>query len=285
MQQSHDLASDVQPRVDHHVELVANGNCHVERGKQFFDWSRSCRLINDPQTNLIHSPLIQSQALFQWLNDNDRLVVSYDTLQRILEQLRSFPERREWIMELGQGWNLQRSGDALRMISSDKSLTMRNTSLKADVVGKKSWYVSAVIQGSETEDSWRETDRWPVISNKIIIWVPAAKSRLAFHEVSLAKYEKRMRTHDNRSIMFIPSWKPSTIKIRQFLRMQGVPLHRRDDTCLLVDIDEKIVAVQIHRDENQGEWILHRYYCYGHLSGESEGVPIALTALTLMRQD
>ena len=296
VQQSQDLATDVLPRVQRHLELVVvDAGNDYSRGEQYFDWTRSCQLINDPQCNLIHSQFIQSQALYQWLlNYGDLYTLSYESLQRILKQLLSFPDHREWIIELGKGCSLQRSGGALRFVSSGIDT---NTD---DALQKVSWRVSKVtIPDTEIEYNQRARDRWPVVSNAMVVWVRASQQSLAFREVRLSDYEQRnldkndSENNHHSSVTFLPSWKTSNIKIRQFLRMQGVSVHKRDDTILLVDSDDNLVAVQIHREHNQSEWILHKYYCQnGESQGEAldalDGVsrivfPLQLTRHTLLK--
>ena len=273
VQQSKELASDILPRVQLHLELVMVESDDTASGKQVFDWSRSCQLVEDPRYNLIHSPLIQSQALFQWLiNDGTFHTISYESLQRVLTQLRSFPERRQWIVELGRGDCVQRSGDSLRFISSPIIDQIDDASQTV------CWKVSNVTSHDEIEVDQPARDRWPVVSNTMIIWVGTPdSSSLLFREVRLSDYERRSlgknddKNIQTRSVTFMPSWKTSRIKIRQFLRMQGVSVHKRDDTILLVDSHENLVAVQIHRDDGQRQWILHKDFCHypGTLPGKS----------------
>jgi len=317
VQQSEELLSDIQPRVENHLTLVVMMTTDDEdsssrrRRRSFFDWTQSCKLICDPQYKLIHSPLIQSQALFQWLNgaedeDGGSLVVTYELLQRVLLQLRSFPERQTWMIELGQGWNLKRSGDVLYVYSSTKDVDQPSIDKDetSDLTGSGSisWLASLVATNDPTV---KKNSRWPVASNEMIVWVKSttADDRIAglFHEVRLFDYEQRKKIHTNNvdkkgsTIMFIPYWRNSNIKIRQFLRMQGIPFHRRDDTMLLVadgrcgqydddkdDDSTTIVAVQVSRTDGTKEWILHRDY---HYDSQSEHSTISAQALRLIRQN
>jgi hypothetical protein len=205
------------------------------------------------------------------INDATSHTISYESLQRVLTQLRSFPERRQWIVELGRGDCVQRSGDALRFISSPIIDQIDDASQTVW------WKVSNVTSHDEMEGDQPASDRWPVASNTMIIWVGTPDSSLVFREVRLSDYERRSlgknddKNIQTRSVTFMPSWKTSRIKIRQFLRMQGVSVHKRDDTILLVDSHENLVAVQIHRDDGQRQWILHKDFCHypGTLPGKS----------------
>ena len=124
--------------------------------------------------------------------------------------------------------------------------------------------------------------RWP--KEEIILWISKdwILPPLTFYQTTLAVYEQECQTataqssttnntNKNRtSLLFGPPWKSSStpIKLRQFLRGQGVPLHQRHDTPLLV-ANHAIVAVQIQRDEqgsSNNEWIVNAEYY--HPSGD-----------------
>ena len=118
--------------------------------------------------------------------------------------------------------------------------------------------------------------RWP--KEEIILWISKdwILPPLTFYQTTLAVYEQECQTataqssttnNTNKnltSLLFGPPWKSSStpIKLRQFLRGQGVPLHQRHDTPLLV-ANHAIVAVQIQRDEqgsSNDEWIVNAEY-------------------------
>ena len=103
---------------------------------------------------------------------------------------------------------------------------------------------------------------------------------VTFYQTTLADYEQDYPTatllqqesnHPKKAALtFCPPWKSTPIKLRQFLRGQGVPLHQRDQTLLLI-AHQSIVAVQIQRDDlpNAGEWIVNRDYYYPSTAGDT----------------
>jgi hypothetical protein len=42
--------------------------------------------------------------------------ISYESLRRVIRQLDDYPDRKQWKVELGSGWSVERVGDVLRMI-------------------------------------------------------------------------------------------------------------------------------------------------------------------------
>lgn len=296
IQQSQELSSDVQPRVEHHLELVVT----TMSSDALFNWAESCRFLQDTQAQLIHSSLIQSQALLQWINSRSSVTtISYETLQRVLGQLRSFPDRREWTMELGDGWNLLRTGDMLRVES--KACTTRPSTSLPEIV----WTATRLT--TDPPSSRRGADRWPDSCQEMIVGRTTSDptTSLEFREVSLLEYEEEHGKRDETAVYFVPPWKEgdsSHVKLRQFLRGQGVPLDRRGACRLLVAYmgssssssqqqqEPTIVAVQCCGGLNSkktDEWILHRDWCYrgATLDNNNDDKSSSLVAILVSRQD
>lgn len=262
--QSRELAEDLQPRVQAlwgHVVVPGDHNTHDD-----FHWEKSCQLVESSDLSI--TLLVQSQTLYQWITKSVQ-GVSYETLQRVLDQLRNHPQRQEWIMEVGQGWSVQRRGAVLRMLGP--TLTFDQEMIDRPTVIEWSWsLVVSDNNGSTTpSDNGPNNFRWSSsTSNPLILCVSSdwVDQTLNFYQTTLAEYEA---TKVN-AITFRPPWKLSTVKLRQFLRGQGVPLHQRDDTPLLI-AKHSIVAVQI-RNENRQEWVVHGdFYCKENVSVAEHG--------------
>lgn len=255
--QSSELHSEIQPRVQEYLQDF------VVESNDSFAW-------NGDTT----SPLIQSQALYQWINEamqrqrasipssrDDTFVpiLSYDALQRVVQQLRNHPDQLEWTMELGGLFNLRRQGKMLQVTHAHREKDASNTTLTlwkwAMVAGNK----SGVDEDAEKEDSF-------------IIALPKdlLSSSLQVMQTTVDQYSSLLLSDPNvtaaaaTSLRFVPPWKKEgggkPVKLRQFLRGQGIPIHERDQVpilCITCHSEEKnalhLVAVQIGES-----WIVHR---------------------------
>ncbi len=263
IQQSQELDNDLQPRVQALGTRVVDGD--------IFQWERSCQLVESD--NLSVTSLVQSQTLYQWITKSS-LDISYETFQRVVDQLRKFPQRQEWIMELGQGWSVQRKGAILRILKPTS-----NTA-KNDKPVVWTWSIVSKDNLITVRDNTKGKLLNPFSKKEIILWVSAdwISQNVNAYQTTVAAYSKDTKS---KGLTFRPPWKSSSsssssVKLRQFLRGQGIPLHQRDDTPLLV-VDDCIIAVQI-RTENRCEWIVH-----GDYSSSEEVLPHECTAKVLIR--
>lgn len=58
--------------------------------------------------------------------------------------------------------------------------------------------------------------------------------------MSHAPYSRRKKDGDR----FRPKWRDRPVKLKDFLRGQGVPLHRRDQVALICDQDDTVRGVR-----------------------------------------
>jgi tRNA(Ile)-lysidine synthetase-like protein len=317
MQQSEELAADLQPRVQAHLKATLQ---RVERSSLgnnnilLFDWEQSCELLRNCN-DYSATPLVQSQSLYRWMTElcsASPPAVSHDAFQRLLEQLRQYPERNEWTLELGQGWSVQRKGTVLEMISQKSVLFEETSSTTKDNTITWSWSLDDSIMNTSSGTE-RNSDRWDASTishdQPMIVWIPSDwlhdaglasaggsnSTVLAFCETTVLD-QQRHKTVGSRALTFSPPWKSpasSSIKLRQFLRGQGIPLHQREEIKLLMGRytttggivreedkdkdDEFLVAIQLPRRTGGGgghEWLLN-----GPFSSNVEGnrLPIILS--------
>jgi hypothetical protein len=71
--------------------------------------------------------------------------ISYESLQRVVQQLENYPHRRQWTLELGSEWNVERVGDVLRMTRGDATTVV-------GVGGSNSSSSSSSSSSSNTKD-------------------------------------------------------------------------------------------------------------------------------------
>jgi tRNA(Ile)-lysidine synthase TilS/MesJ len=312
-----------------------------------------------------YRPSSSSKALLlssSSLSSVDRYL-SYQTLQRVVRQLEVYPDRQQWTIELGMGWNLVRRGNVLRIVQNNHN----NKSHKSGVQGPaitSTLPTSALQQNALPRETtvipWRWTMTVPTLDDhipivEIRIHTEFLSSDLSFFSTTLGnaiqmmdesgtgnnnnnnnkkndkrdsflqsdtssiplghgvddevdddyktinnndkkmdttistpttttrKSEETMSTSGKSWLWFIPPWRTSPIKLRQFLRGQNIPSHLRDDIPLLFmsvqqhkqeqqqqqqphhpdDYQRRLVAVRLNNNEDVGnsvQWIVHKEF-------------------------
>lgn len=290
IQQSQEMVQDLQPRIQalsNQVVIRGRDGNHDE-DHPYLEWEKSCRLVESTD-DLAITPLVQSQTLYQWMTQHSACPVSHDTFQRVLNQLRNHPQKQEWILELGKGWKIQRQGGILRIKQPITTpTTMSDSSTSHNMKEPIGWSWS-ILSPEELDRIQRESFetfrnhqlpmRW-LNQEEIILWISKdwmIPPTVTFYQTTVVEYEQEYQTsvlpqsnNSKTSLMFCPPWKSAStpIKLRQFLRGQGIPLHQRDHVPLLI-ANHCIVAVQIQKREDlhsSNEWIVNREYY--HYSGE-----------------
>ncbi|KAL3941563.1 MAG: hypothetical protein SGBAC_004091 [Bacillariaceae sp.] len=263
-QQSFELQQDLEPRIWAHLErfqIVVDGD---QRTESQYIWEADALDQVDGT-----SPLVQSQALFQWMqqeivrrhrheqssNDgNQNPSVSYEMLQRVLEQLRNHPNQLDWTLDLGGMYSLQRKGRQLKIIKMNYE--QEDSSADPNMKNERPWTWSMAPKDAASGGSG---------DCPLALAIPAEMitRNLQFLETTVEDYAQLPNT----SLRFRPPWKPtgSPIKLRQFLRGQQVPLHERDTTPVLYmtsasdddmqSSERRIIAVQV-----KGFWMVHCDY-------------------------
>lgn len=225
LEQSQEIQADVQPRVQEYLDSALKNSC--------FYW--------DDSSCLDRSSLIVSQALYQWMkqritvlessaSSQPRNIVTYDTLQRVLRQLQEYPNQIEWVLELGSHWNLQRQGPVLRVVSSLP---------ETNIMEEQQPWTWSIAPPQEN----KSTDSSPASSLRVNIPIDLLTSHLEFRETTVGAV---------RPFRFVPPWRQSPVKLRQFLRGQNVPLEQRDRTPILIMNESSLVAVRVNE-----KWVVH----------------------------
>lgn len=260
------------------------------------------------------SRLLYSQVIHQWMtnqinahqesslvekedddDDDDEYIsntsanISFETLQRVVEQLERNKKTTmttttnsvssfEWTLELGSHWNLIRKGSVLQIKSS------RQTASDAAKTTKKKKKWSWKVLDAEIE---REGDDDDDTDESILISIPtptlARNPNVEFVSTTVKEFESKIIFNEEQheeghstALRFYPPWRNSSIKLRQFLRGQNIPLYQRDDINVLyltnsVDVssssfsssptkrsneivDRQLVAVQI----DDKKWIVNK---------------------------
>jgi tRNA(Ile)-lysidine synthase len=153
----------------------------------------------------------------------------YGQVRRAMEQLERDEKEAEggrkkklqWRLEVGEGWVLGRQGDVLR-VTKEESEGQRGEERESRVISMPAAGVTFLVpegwalEAARLASSSSSAEKWDLI----LPHVPMGASLLLRH-----------RQDGDR---FHPAWRPGPIKLKDFLRGQNVPLHRRDEVLLVV---------------------------------------------------
>ncbi len=283
LEQSMEISEDVEDRVATYLEKVVDNT--EDSLFAILPLNDSCDTTPESGT----TGLVRSQALYQWMseyvarkeNDNGAPssssslahTISYETLQRVVQQLDLYPERRRWKLELGSGWMVERVGDFLRMIFEDIDQYANSET------NRKVPYTSSRETSLYQDWSWSQSygEKGNAGENSLQIQIPSTmlelssekSSSLTFASTTLREEEAADQANTV-SLRILPPWRNSPIKLRAFLRGQKVPQHLRDDTELLFLVQNTNEPVSVDQEECPrrlvamyvGEkWIIDKEFC------------------------
>jgi hypothetical protein len=115
--QSRKVHDDVRVRVDAYLEKSGTNSNFFVLPHLFH--ARSSSFINgEDSTNntlLYEFGLVQEEALHSWVQNQMGYngTFSYQQLQRVCSQLRSYPSNTIWSLDIGNGWTVSRSRNIL----------------------------------------------------------------------------------------------------------------------------------------------------------------------------
>ena len=278
VRQSNLLATDVKPRVkkflDQHLTQLDHDKRHQDREhsdlRSYFVLpdDSAATTPKDGTDNLATPPLIFSQALFQWISEEMKrrgFLLNYETLERLIHQIVAYPDRLQWTFELGHGWAVTREGKVLRLHDTGRS-NSTGYDVPGDNEGGATWKWSMATTDAthhNKTDSEGETISMLISPDEL-------SSDLSFFSTTVGRAKRSLdgSSHlQSTSPRFTPSWRNSPIKLRQFLRAQDVPLHRRDNVPILImesNNCREIVAVKPN-----DRWLVHKNYCHDLTPSES----------------
>jgi len=187
--------------------------------------------------------IVCEEAFHIWASKvtDRKLQLSYDQINRIKFQVKSYPGRLKWIIDVGGLWRVQRNGSVLTLLHDNECVSETLP-----------WYIveTKAVQFDVNDQEDNDTELFASIPQTL------EKSALTIKRVK-----------DVGNVMFLPHWRKgrSPIKIKELLRGQKIPLHLRDETlvlCISTEDSEEIVAVYIHDSDtnNAGKWIIQSYF-------------------------
>mmetsp|Transcript_27711 Transcript_27711/g.49212 ORF Transcript_27711/g.49212 Transcript_27711/m.49212 type:complete len:214 (+) Transcript_27711:1-642(+) len=208
-----------------------------------------------------------------------------------MNQLEHHPTNRQWILELGGNFQLVRQGNVLSVVSGKETTHDKNEKNDNKMV-PWAWSLVGTCNNGDNDETAPDSIT-TLLSSTIEICLPTSSIRndLAFYSTTLGHAGSSFPSF---ALQFVPPWRNSPVKIRQFLRGQNIPVHLRDDVPILMcksavqSKKEKIndnkpdgnhgyqlVAVQIQDQK----WVVHKdFACGGPTTdgGNSDCIKIAL---------
>lgn len=192
--------------------------------------------------------LVEKEALHQWAEIRMGFPLPYEQLQRICAQTQDQPHQQKWTLQVGRGWNIVRNG---------ATLTVTRDGMEDGQV---------VIAEREIEWSLVENDgELDEMSNALFIKLPETMGT-DVHDKDYAFFlSDASRTG---KLDFMPPWRQKAIPLRDFLRGQKVPLHRRGVAYVIYlksqdENNDSIIAVFVERDDDKtffrgthGKWVI-----------------------------
>ncbi|KAL9183656.1 hypothetical protein ACHAXT_004512 [Thalassiosira profunda] len=223
-QQSRDISRVLSKQSEEYLQAMPSGSVF--------------HLPNDPE---VQFDVVQEEALHMWLKNATcgELQLPYDQMLRIRDQLHNYPKKRQWTLDVGSSWKVQRNGHTLAVT--------REEDLQHDEMPQEStlpWTIVRSETGAEDVADAHE--------------LHFAASRIAEKDLVIEWVK------DSGNIKFTPPWRKgrSAMKIKEFLRGQKVPLHLRDDAIVLRVADDSsrhALAVYLEGtgDNGVGRWIVN----------------------------
>ena len=227
LQRRLDYLSEQSREVRMHLEERARDYLKAQPSdKQFFLLPVAAH-ENDPETTgqMPTLDLVGKQALHMWiLNASEgTLHLTYDQLKRICYQLDHYPENRQWRLNVGDDWDVERVGDALRLVSRTETAG-KNEEAAVDLRWK------LLYCGDESRDG----------KDRLCIKVPRDKSldhlRLIMTTNALLPDYTATLPNNHDALRFTPPWRRGhrPVKVTEFLRGQKVPLHLREHARVIL---------------------------------------------------
>lgn len=186
--------------------------------------------------------LIEEEALHRWIISisNGELNLGYEKFSILCKQISTYPDRRQWNVEFGSGWSVERNGDVLQVYHDNMKCVKESISNR--------WRI-------QSDKGDNDDDRHIHLLDLQFKGVVSNEYNISFNLKVVGGNEK---------MTFSPSWRKgkSPIKVKEFLRGQKVPLHRRDVAPILmatIGNTEYVCAVFVEdrdkSDPSKGKWI------------------------------
>lgn len=211
------------------------------------------------------SPLVVTHVLDAWVRESVNVGLSYSRLKRIAGLVGDLPTRGGSLLSsavsIGEGWAVQRAagGGELRLVCNSRAVGYHihdeceisnggySSNMRHTVIAAADGHRVVVTHSpgvrvepgchSPGEGSASDKDRHQSRGNSatgrsylVDLQVPATQSQLSLKGSVL---ELEIRPADLLSDWFLPAWRERPLRVKDFLRGQGVALARRGRTLVV----------------------------------------------------
>ena len=214
-------------------------------------------------------------ALHTWVEKcmNHEHKLTYDQFRYICDQIYSYPQQKTWTLNIGKGWNVIRYGDILRIqrFIEDKS----HNHIDSD---------EANIEELSSLPSWIILDKKNYDHDKSQLVTLTLKIPMTCKMITKPNQENLvvLKAKGNENKLFTPTWRSgrTPIKLKDFLRGQKIPLHRRglaSILCMQGEWSNTVLAVFIEKEvgvRNSGKWMMNAQFDKDRQVGETVNIPL-----------
>jgi tRNA(Ile)-lysidine synthetase-like protein len=193
------------------------------------------------------------QAMILWAKQqsDNACPLDYDSLERVFTQLSRYPDKRQWRLNLGGGWDIVRQGGLLKLCRDKQT----NEEREIDTVVKNLSWKRATSESGKKENS--------IEGITITISSDCLECGATFVLASVGSHAK---------LPFTPSWRKGhrSTYLTEFLRGQKIPLHERCSTpviLLLKQSGEPAVVAVCPTTSN--DWIVDASFHPSTSAGEN----------------
>jgi len=264
-EQSREIRNDLSHRVSRFLEEHEDSLGHF--------------LIPNGMFNGHSLDLVTRQCLYEWVakgTQNHQL--SYDLLKQVSLQLTEYPNNRQWTLPLGDGWQVTRLGDALKISKGGDQSKLESP--EGETASSSFQHTEKSIQRvpwSYCDEAEAADARRGTLTIRVVV----------DREFWFVRSTSGAGTSNVNDWRFTPPWRDgqSPLKIGNFLRGQKVPLHLRGSTpiiCLqhakqpnIESVETELVAVMVNE-----KWIVDSNFI---VSGSHEDASSGRRALIVLQ--
>ena len=187
--------------------------------------------------------IVMKEALYFWTKHQiiGGHQISYDQMQRIYNQLEQHPNHQMWQMNIGNGYNFERYGKALRVTRDDTNATHSATTTRICETALTSSVGTTSFKDLGCRHSWIEIHS--CVMGKNDIPYQFIQTTLGIYQgVAYGTFNNsdslKVQGMSLPSISFTPPWKKSSVPVQMnaFLRGQDVPLHERPNVSIILRV-------------------------------------------------
>jgi tRNA(Ile)-lysidine synthetase-like protein len=199
--------------------------------------------------------VVHKEALHMWVVEqvgDASFQFTYDKLQRVCQQLSDYPDNKQWRLNLGGGWDIQRQGDCLRVLRVSRKGVISNDDARINE-NRRPVEFSTVLPGKGFGDE-KTSMILPIAipKNEVLPEIP-------FYETTSGTCRKWTMT---------PPWRRNPMLVQEFLRGQKIPLHARYSAPVVV-LGDAVVAIRVAtRDDDK--WVVNAAFDAGRAAEQPD---------------